>query len=47
MIRVERKYRGDTLNLETDFHVKAGVLRVTDAMPPCGLSREVLRMRSA
>ncbi len=30
---VERRYRGDTLILETDHHTDAGTVRVTDFMP--------------
>lgn len=31
--RVERRYRGDTLILETDFHTESGSVRVIDFMP--------------
>ena len=33
-ITVTRRYRGDTLILETDWHTPAGAVRVTDFMPP-------------
>jgi GH15 family glucan-1,4-alpha-glucosidase len=31
---VRRRYRGDTLVLETEFHTPDGVVRVVDCMPP-------------
>ncbi len=31
--RVERRYRGDTLILETDFHTESGSVRLIDFMP--------------
>jgi GH15 family glucan-1,4-alpha-glucosidase len=33
-ITVTRRYRGDTLILETDWHTPTGAIRVTDFMPP-------------
>jgi GH15 family glucan-1,4-alpha-glucosidase len=33
-LRVERRYRPETLVLETDFHTDDGVVRVTDCMVP-------------
>src|ERR1039458_8033486 len=33
-ITVTRRYRGDTLILETDWHTPTGTIRVTDFMPP-------------
>ena len=33
-ITVTRRYRGDTLILETDWRTPTGVIRVTDFMPP-------------
>ncbi|MGI8448536.1 MAG: glycoside hydrolase family 15 protein, partial [Streptosporangiaceae bacterium] len=33
-ITVTRRYRGDTLILETDWHTPSGAVRVTDFMPP-------------
>jgi GH15 family glucan-1,4-alpha-glucosidase len=33
-ITVTRRYRGDTLILETDWHTPTGAVRVTDFMPP-------------
>ncbi|GAA2815058.1 glycoside hydrolase family 15 protein [Saccharopolyspora taberi] len=32
--RVERRYRDNTLVLETDFHTDHGVVRLVDSMPP-------------
>ena len=31
---VERRYRDDTLVLETEFHTDGGVLQIVDSMPP-------------
>jgi len=42
--RVERRYRKDTLVLETDFHTEDGVLRVVDCMPPRGRAPDVVRL---
>jgi len=33
-VTVTRRYRGDTLILETDWHTPTGAVRVTDFMPP-------------
>lgn len=33
-LRVERRYRPETLVLETDFHTDDGVVRVTDCIGP-------------
>lgn len=38
--RVKRRYRGDTLILETEFSVEAGTVRVIDFMPPRPFSSE-------
>ncbi|MBX3200925.1 MAG: glycoside hydrolase family 15 protein [Labilithrix sp.] len=42
--RVERRYRGDSLVLETDFHTKDGTARVVDAMPIRGQYPDVVRV---
>jgi GH15 family glucan-1,4-alpha-glucosidase len=42
--RVERRYREDTLVLETDFHTEDGVVRVVDCMPPRGEAPDVVRL---
>jgi GH15 family glucan-1,4-alpha-glucosidase len=41
---VRRRYRGDTLVLETDFETDTGLLRVTDAMYPRANEHLVLRL---
>src|SRR4051795_12582501 len=33
-IKVERRYRGDTLILETDYETEDGAVTVVDCMPP-------------
>jgi GH15 family glucan-1,4-alpha-glucosidase len=42
--RVERRYRSDSLVLETDFHTPSGVVRVVDAMPVRGVAPDVVRI---
>jgi GH15 family glucan-1,4-alpha-glucosidase len=42
--RVERRYREDTLVLETDFHTDDGAIRVVDCMPPRGEAPDVVRL---
>jgi GH15 family glucan-1,4-alpha-glucosidase len=42
--RVERRYRPDTLVLETDFHTATGAVRVVDCMPPRGEAPDVVRV---
>jgi GH15 family glucan-1,4-alpha-glucosidase len=42
--RVERRYREDTLVLETDFHTADGAIRVVDCMPPRGEAPDVVRL---
>jgi GH15 family glucan-1,4-alpha-glucosidase len=42
--RVERRYRRDTLVLETDFHTEDGVVRLVDCMPPRGEAPDVVRL---
>ncbi|MBA2644026.1 MAG: glycoside hydrolase family 15 protein [Solirubrobacterales bacterium] len=42
--RIERRYRPDTLVLETDFHTADGVVQLVDCMPPRGKAPDVIRM---
>ena len=42
--RTERRYRKDTLVLETDFHTDDGVLRVVDSMPIRDQAPDVVRV---
>jgi GH15 family glucan-1,4-alpha-glucosidase len=42
--RTERRYRKDTLVLETDFHTDGGVLQVVDSMPIRGVAPDVVRI---
>jgi GH15 family glucan-1,4-alpha-glucosidase len=42
--RVERRYREDTLVLETDFHTDDGVVRLVDCMPLRGEAPDVVRL---
>jgi len=42
--RVERRYRGDTLVLETTFHTDDGVVRVVDCMPIRRSSVDLVRL---
>ncbi|HWA10296.1 MAG TPA: glycoside hydrolase family 15 protein [Opitutaceae bacterium] len=39
-----RRYRGDTLILETEFTTATGVARLIDFMPPKGTNRDVVRI---
>src|SRR3954463_13104077 len=41
---VRRRYRGDTLILETDFETGRGAVRVIDFMPPRGDAADVVRI---
>ena len=40
----ERRYRGDTLILETDFHTNEGAVRYIDFMPPRGTNPDIVRI---
>jgi GH15 family glucan-1,4-alpha-glucosidase len=42
--RVERRYRGDSLILETTFVTDGGAVTVVDFMPPVGTQSELVRM---
>jgi GH15 family glucan-1,4-alpha-glucosidase len=42
--RVTRRYRGDTLILETRFETDAGVVTVCDFMPPRGSTSDLVRL---
>jgi GH15 family glucan-1,4-alpha-glucosidase len=42
--RVSRRYRDDTLILETDFETRDGAATLVDFMPPRGKTSEVIRM---
>src|SRR3954469_20130436 len=41
---VRRRYRGDTLILETEFETDAGVVRLVDFMPPRGEAPDLIRI---
>ena len=42
--RVSRRYRGETLVLETDFHTAEGIVRVVDCMPRRSDQASVVRV---
>src|SRR3954468_764247 len=42
--KLSRKYRGDTLILETEFQTKTGTIRLIDFMPPRGKNPDVVRI---
>jgi GH15 family glucan-1,4-alpha-glucosidase len=39
-----RRYRGDTLILETDIETESGVVRLIDFMPPRGDNPDIVRI---
>jgi GH15 family glucan-1,4-alpha-glucosidase len=42
--RIERRYRPDTLILETDFYTQSGAVRLIDFMPPRTRTPELMRI---
>jgi GH15 family glucan-1,4-alpha-glucosidase len=42
--KVRRRYRGDTLILETEIETKSGVVRLIDFMPPRGTNPDIIRI---
>ncbi|MEO5717990.1 MAG: glycoside hydrolase family 15 protein [Chthoniobacterales bacterium] len=42
--KCERRYRGDTLILETDLHTSEGAVRFIDFMPPRGTNPDLVRI---
>jgi GH15 family glucan-1,4-alpha-glucosidase len=42
--RVERRYRDDTLVLETDMYTADGAIRIVDCMPPRGEAPDIVRL---
>src|SRR6266404_1055897 len=44
MENVKRRYRGDTLILETEIETKAGAVRLIDFMPPRGENPDIIRI---
>jgi GH15 family glucan-1,4-alpha-glucosidase len=42
--KVERRYRGETLVLETEFHTEDGVVAIIDCMPPNSHAVDVVRV---
>jgi GH15 family glucan-1,4-alpha-glucosidase len=42
--KCERRYRGDTLILETDMHTSEGAVRYIDFMPPRGANPDIVRI---
>jgi GH15 family glucan-1,4-alpha-glucosidase len=44
VVRIERRYRGDSLILETTFVTTTGTVRIIDFMPPVGTQAELVRM---
>ncbi|MEO7166759.1 MAG: glycoside hydrolase family 15 protein [Spartobacteria bacterium] len=44
LTKCERRYRGDTLILETDLHTADGAVRYIDFMPPRGTNPDIVRI---
>ena len=44
VMKSERRYRGDSLILETDFHTSEGAVRYIDFMPPRGTNPDIVRI---
>ena len=42
--KISRRYRGDTLILETEFETARGVVRLIDFMPPRGKNPDIIRI---
>src|SRR5690349_9405851 len=42
--KVSRRYRGDTLILETEIETKTGAVRLIDFMPPRGTNPDIVRI---
>ena len=42
--KIERRYRGDTLILETEFQTHSGLVRLIDFMPPRGTNPDIVRI---
>ena len=42
--RRERRYRGDTLILETEIETETGAVRLIDFMPPRGNNPDIVRI---
>src|SRR4051812_29527642 len=42
--KIERRYRDDTLILETEFETYSGVVRIIDFMPPRGTNPDIVRI---
>src|SRR5437763_1002827 len=43
-VDIQRRYRGDTLILETDMRTDHGAVRLIDFMPPRGTNPDVVRI---
>jgi len=43
-VDIRRRYRGDTLILETEMHTETGAVRVIDFMPPRGTNPDLVRI---
>src|SRR5436305_15068336 len=44
LTKVSRRYRGDTLILETELETRSGAVRLIDFMPPRGKNPDVVRI---